>query len=158
MGKKILNLREIQLAELTILKKVIIFCDKNNITYFLYGGTALGAVRHKGFIPWDDDIDIIMPRPDYNKFIKLIKDGYTISQDLIVEAPELMHNPRYLVCKVYDRNISVEAQDDIDTGFLWIDIMQLDGLPNKPNNYLRQITFLRKIFLIKRRTIWANII
>ena len=64
------NLREIQLLELEILKQVLNICNTHSLTYYMLGGTLLGAVRHKGFIPWDDDIDIGLPRPDYEKFIE----------------------------------------------------------------------------------------
>lgn len=60
--KECMTLREIQLEELEILKKTVRYLDNNNLKYFLCGGTLLGAVRHRGFIPWDDDIDIMMPR------------------------------------------------------------------------------------------------
>ena len=60
-------------AEMEVLEAVIDVCKKNNIKYFADGGTMLGAVRHKGFIPWDDDIDICLLREDYNKLVKVLK-------------------------------------------------------------------------------------
>ncbi len=65
------EIRELQEIEFSILLDVKKVCDENNITFFLGEGTMLGAIRHKGFIPWDDDIDLIMPRDQYEKFLKI---------------------------------------------------------------------------------------
>ena len=67
-------MNELQQKQLDILKAFIKVCNKYNLEYFLVYGTALGAIRHKGFIPWDDDIDVAMPRKDYDKYIELQKE------------------------------------------------------------------------------------
>ena len=64
------SIEELKNVELEILKNFIEICNKLNLTYYLDCGTLLGAIRHKGFIPWDDDIDVIMPRPDYDEFMQ----------------------------------------------------------------------------------------
>jgi lipopolysaccharide cholinephosphotransferase len=71
MNQEMLN--QLHKIEIEILDEVVRICEKHSLSYFLIGGTLLGAIRHKGFIPWDDDIDIGMPRSDYNKFVKICK-------------------------------------------------------------------------------------
>ena len=77
------TLTKIQAIELDILKQCLAIIQRHELRYFMLGGTLLGAVRHKGFIPWDDDVDIGMPRPDYDAFLKYAE------QEL--EAPCLLH-------------------------------------------------------------------
>ena len=84
------TLKKLHEVELEILDDFVKICKDNNLTYFLTGGTMLGAIRHKGFIPWDDDIDIGMPRDDYDKFIKI--------------APKLLGDKYYLDCFLYNKN------------------------------------------------------
>ena len=74
MNEKELSLRETQIASLDILKDIDLVCRTNSIKYYVFFGTLIGVVRHKGFIPWDDDIDIVMLREDYNRFLNIYKD------------------------------------------------------------------------------------
>lgn len=124
--EKELTIEEIKKISLEILVDVANFCENNNITYFLSCGTLLGAVRHKEFIPWDDDIDIMMPRPDYNRFLDIYNsDNYKLLKP---------SDGRYYYSKVYDLNtIKIEKMIDYkkyDYLGIDIDIFPLDGIVN----------------------------
>ena len=92
------TLRKVQLKQLEILLEVKRICNKHHIDYQLCGGTLLGAVRHGGFIPWDDDIDITMLRDDYERFLDVAPGE--ISDRYHIESPESHPNYIFSYCKV----------------------------------------------------------
>lgn len=117
-----------------LLKMLIKFhsiCEENNLKYYMIGGTQLGAVRHKGFIPWDDDIDIGMPSEDYNKFINLSSDK--IPSDLAICHYKNMANYPYGFCKLYDKTTTLVEDNFTKQGIIggiYIDVFRLDGIGN----------------------------
>lgn len=123
-----LSLEEIKEVEIGILDYVVMFCQKHNLNYSLSYGTLLGAIRHKGFIPWDDDIDICMPREDYMQLLALME--IEKSKDFKLLKPN-EDNYYYEFAKVVDtRTIAIEnkVKQDYKLG-VWIDIFPLDGIP-----------------------------
>ena len=123
------ELRKLQLTILDIVKLFAEICEKHNLRYFMVGGTMLGAARHQGFIPWDDDIDMGMPREDYEKFL-------TIVGDELPEGYEFLNykiNPEYkrYFSRIVDTNVEIHnasnSKEIIENA--WIDIFPHDGMP-----------------------------
>jgi len=123
-----LNFDEVRSIQLEMLEKFAAFCEKNNLRYFLDAGTLLGAIRHQGFIPWDDDVDVGMPRPDYERFIKLAKNGF--GHSLVLSEPE---DGIYPMLKIVDsETLMIEFPDTIRNEIgVYIDVFPKDGLPNE---------------------------
>ena len=119
-----------KVIELDILVKFAEYCDKHNLRYYLYAGTLLGAVRHQGFIPWDDDIDVVMPRPDYERFLTLTLDD-PVSDHIDVLSSRTSDDRIFPFMKLVDsRTDGHEAYlDEKFHNGIWIDVFPLDGVP-----------------------------
>lgn len=120
---KPLNEREIKQRELALLISFSKFCDENDICYTLAGGTLLGAIRHKGFIPWDDDIDVMMPRKDYKKFFELAQ-----NTDLFSVQETYLTNSDLPFGKVIDLSTEVVSEYAQNVKHLWVDVFPIDEL------------------------------
>ena len=124
-------LRELQLKSLEIFKVLLKFCKDNNLTIYFCGGCCIGTIRHKGFIPWDDDIDVFMPRESYEKLKKLWSEkGDTKNYELVI--PGENNYMRNLFMTFNDNNTTFIKiiQQDLDMNFgIPIDILPLDGCP-----------------------------
>ena len=136
--EKVDNIIKEKLVDL--LEVVHNLCDKSEIPYYIIGGTQLGAVRHNGFIPWDDDIDIGIPRPYYQKFIdickKELKGNYSIDQ-----YKKLKNGKKYYFyySKVRDNSIKVKEEkygNDSDYSGIWIDVFAIDGIPSSKTKFM----------------------
>lgn len=139
---KEMTLKEIQLVGLDMMKDIHRFCEDNGIRYTLAYGSLLGAVRHKGFIPWDDDIDIWMPRPDYERFCKSYhsKAGYKLL------SPYRDDNYFYFA-KVYDNcRTHVEMKLKHHKGDLgvWIDVFPIDGVADDVDTFIADYAKIRQ--------------
>lgn len=136
------DIKIIQDKILFIVKEFISICEENNLTYYALGGTLLGAVRHKGFIPWDDDIDIGMPREDYEKFKKVAPDLLPSNYKFLNEdtpgykkAFSVIRDDSTKIIMNYSKEELVES--------LWIDVFPLDGMSsNKLKKKIHSFRYL----------------
>lgn len=125
--RRIKSLREVQMIEFEILNEFKKFCDKHNIKYYLVGGTLLGAVRHKGFIPWDDDIDVGILRNDYDKLLKLLKKDPTIGSKKYLAKYPGDGESYFPFIKIVDTSTAVFGNFR-GKMHLWIDVFPMDYL------------------------------
>ena len=144
--RKLLTPEENKAILVEILDVIDAFCRQNGIKYSLTGGTLLGAIRHKGFIPWDDDLDLTMPRPDYDRFRKTFKaDGYTLADlSLRNDCVEAFVK----VCK--DGTVQVDKNFGRELWGVNVDVFPLDGAPSEglAEHYAAMDTLRQKAFQI----------
>lgn len=138
--------REMQRAELTILDRFMEVCGKYHLRYYLNAGTLLGAVRHRGFIPWDDDIDVCMPRSDYDQFLEYAPGELDGRYRLVwFDNQAEGEHPQYY-CQIQDTGypvVQMIAQQARET-CAWIDVFPMDGMPE--NRILRKIHSLLLLY------------
>lgn len=128
MEKHYLSSKEIQDIEFDILTMFDRLCKKHGLCYSLAYGTLIGAVRHHGFIPWDDDVDVMMPRKDYDKLISIMKsekNGIAKNYVLLHDGLKDYFYPFYKVC---DARTVAKAEDNITKHGIWIDVFPVDSI------------------------------
>lgn len=128
---KKLSIDEIRRIELDILIEFAGFCRKHDLIFYLSGGTLLGAIRHKGFIPWDDDIDVCMPRKHYEFFVR----NFVCSNKFFKVYSYSLGNFSAPFTKIIDCQTRVFSKygDALPEMGLWIDVFPVDGLPDDIN-------------------------
>lgn len=134
MSETLLQLQTVQVEILDEFKKV---CEKHHLRYYLFFGTLLGAVRHKGFIPWDDDVDVAMPREDYDRFIRIAKNE--LAENYYLESAETIDDCTLRWAKVRKKNtlyvmnpISYNKRPENERPLgIFIDVFPLDRTTDK---------------------------
>ena len=149
------DLRSLQLEELEILSFFDKICTEQELTYYLAYGSLLGAVRHKGFIPWDDDIDVWMVRDDYRKLLTYLKNINKDTRFVLSDGKYKVNGdrPAELQMRIIDRTmqISRDFAGKQTVMYPWIDVFCLDSFPeNKKKSYFKKFSKQLWIYKIAR--------
>ncbi len=156
MAKTEYTMREIQMTTLECLKEVKRICEKNDIPYFLSWGSALGAVRHEGFIPWDDDIDISMLYPDYLRFLEICQKDLDTKR-FFLQTPDTDYNTFSGFAKIRMNHTTSMIEEYSHIKMHWGICMDIFPIRNAPQSSLKrkQLIFLSKLYrmLLKRKVL-----
>ncbi|MCL2628770.1 MAG: LicD family protein [Oscillospiraceae bacterium] len=138
--------RKLQFVVLDIFKEFLRICNTYNLKYYAFYGTVLGAVRHKGFIPWDDDIDVVMPREDYDKFYNIAVNELTCPYIIsTINNDDETIQPIIVIKNINVKTINNTTKEKIDS-YACLDIHPLNGLPDSA---IKRFFIVRK-FLLKK--------
>lgn len=136
---------------LDLLKEFDRVCQENDIKYFVFAGTMLGAVRHNGFIPWDDDVDVIVPRKDYEKLKNITSDEEAFKQPYFFQSPSTDKGYPKGFCRLRNSNTTEVPFDDVAMNCnrgIFIDIFPLDVLPDDTELAKKQLKKLHNLRLL----------
>lgn len=124
------HLNDTQRYILYVLREVTRVLEELNIPYFMQGGTMLGAIRHGGFIPWDDDVDLGIPRADYDRMLKEVAARLPENLELRTYDDETDHH--YYFARIVDKRYQIRRMGSIEERLenIWVDLFPLDGMPN----------------------------
>lgn len=146
---KELTLKDIQEQSLEILQTIHDFCVREDIRYSLAYGTLIGAIRHKGFIPWDDDIDIIIPRPDYERFVA----SFSAPGLAVVCEKDKDYYLNY--CRVID-TVKTDSTTVLPIGKnyrggVWVDVFPADGVSDDKDEFAQNVARVKKNWMMQLR-------
>jgi lipopolysaccharide cholinephosphotransferase len=130
MGQSEQHLNDTQRYILHVLREVVRVLDELNIPYYMQGGTMLGAIRHGGFIPWDDDVDLGIPRADYDRLLKEVAAHLPENLELRTYDDETDHH--YYFARIVDTRYQIRRMGSLEERLenIWVDLFPLDGMPN----------------------------
>ena len=138
------EMKRLWAMELDIVKQFVAVCNKYHLRYWIMGGTLLGAVRHKGFIPWDNDMDLAMPRKDYDRLLEIGPEAF--QSPLFFQTPVTEHSRFFRTyVRIRNGNGTASFQDEIDLGInggVFVDVFCLDEIPDSS---LERKFYFRKI-------------
>ena len=146
------QMKRIWAMELEMVKRFVEVCEEYHLHYWMMGGTLLGAVRHKGFIPWDNDIDLAMPRKDFNILLEI---GPTVFKSPIFFQTPVTEDARFFCTyiKLRNENGTAASQAEFDNGIncgIFIDIFCIDEIPDSPRKRIWYFKWLNEIAKMQR--------